>query len=205
MLFVVVNYSYAGKKKESYQIENGITRVWSNFGATCFNGSGFMKINSSNNVLKYQLEMFTDGNEKQYSILLNLTAFFKKSKAFFFPTNAKFLIKLQDDSIIELSSIYTQNIKDFSQEKECSAHFPITEDQLKKMFNGVKKIRVEIIKLNDEEDDVEKNYRDVDYKKDVLGKSFSEYYKEINETLATVSIIEEKKELKSKKNIRDDF
>jgi DNA-binding ferritin-like protein (Dps family) len=73
------------------------------------------------------------------------------------------------------------------------------------MFNGVKKIRVEIIKLNDEEDDVEKNYRDVDYKKDVLGKSFSEYYKEINETLTTMSVIQEKKELKSKKNILDDF
>jgi hypothetical protein len=67
LLFVVVNYSYAGKKKESYQIENGITRVWSKVGTTFFNGSGFMKVNANNNVLSYQLEMFTDGKEKQYS------------------------------------------------------------------------------------------------------------------------------------------
>ena len=205
LLFVAVDYSFAGKKKESYQIDNGVTRVLSKFGLTYFNGSGFMKINANNNVLSYQLEMFTDGKEKQYSIQLILTSLIKRSKAFFFPTNAKLLIKLQDDSIIELSSIYTQNVKDPSQEKACSAHFPITEDQLNKMFNGVKKIRVEIIHLNDEEDDVEKDYRDVDFKKDVLGKRFGEFYKEINETLTTMSIIQEKKVLKSKKNLLDDF
>ena len=205
LLFVAVDYSFAGKKKESYQIDNGVTRVWSKVGITYFNGSGFMKINANNNVLSYQLEMFTDGKEKQYSIQLILTTLIKRSKAFFFPTNAKLLIKLQDDSIIELSSIYTQNVKDPSQENVCSAHFPITEDQLNKMFNGVKKIRVEIIKLNDEEDDVEKDYRDVDFKKDVLGKRFGEFYKEINETLTTMSIIQEKKVLKSKKDLLDDF
>ena len=205
LLFVAVDYSFAGKKKESYQIDNGVTRVWSKVGFTYFNGSGFMKINANNNVLSYQLEMFTDGKEKQYSIQLILTSLIKRSKAFFFPTNAKLLIKLQDDSIIELSSIYTQNVKDPSQEKACSAHFPITEDQLNKMFNGVKKIRVEIIKLNDEEDDVEKDYRDVDFKKDVLGKRFGEFYKEINEILTTMSIIQEKEVLKSKKNLLDDF
>ena len=205
LLFVAVDYSFAGKKKESYQIDNGVTRVWSKVGFTLFNGSGFMKINANNNVLSYQLEMFTDGKEKQYSIQLILTSLIKRSKAFFFPTNAKLLIKLQDDSIIELSSIYTQNVKDPSQEKACSAHFPITEDQLNKMFNGVKKIRVEIIKLNDEEDDVEKDYRDVDFKKDVLGKRFGEFYKEINEILTTMSIIQEKKVLKSKKDLLDDF
>ena len=205
LLFVAVDYSFAGKKKESYQIDNGVTRVWSKVGITNFNGSGFMKINANNNVLSYQLEMFTDGKEKQYSIQLILTSLIKRSKAFFFPTNAKLLIKLQDDSIIELSSIYTQNVKDPSQEKACSAHFPITEDQLNKMFNGVKKIRVEIIKLNDEEDDVEKDYRDVDFKKDVLGKRFGEFYKEINEILTTMSIIQEKKVLKSKKDLLDDF
>lgn len=205
LLFVAVDYSFAGKKKESYQIDNGVTRVWSKVGFTLFNGSGFMKINANNNVLSYQLEMFTDGKEKQYSIQLILTSLVKRSKAFFFPTNAKLLIKLQDDSIIELSSIYTQNVKDPSQEKACSAHFPITEDQLNRMFNGVKKIRVEIIKLNDEEDDVEKDYRDVDFKKDVLGKRFGEFYKEINEILTTMSIIQEKKVLKSKKDLLDDF
>ena len=205
LLFVAVDYSFAGKKKESYQIDNGVTRVWSKVGITYFNGSGFMKINANNNVLSYQLEMFTDGKEKQYSIQLILTSLVKRSKAFFFPTNAKLLIKLQDDSIIELSSIYTQNVKDPSQEKACSAHFPITEDQLNKMFNGVKKIRVEIIHLNDEEDDVEKDYRDVDFKKDVLGKRFGEFYKEINEILTTMSIIQEKKVLKSKKDLLDDF
>ena len=205
LLFVAVDYSFAGKKKESYQIDNGVTRVWSKVGFTLFNGSGFMKINANNNVLSYQLEMFTDGKEKQYSIQLILTSLIKRSKAFFFPTNAKLLIKLQDDSIIELSSIYTQNVKDPSQEKACSAHFPITEDQLNRMFNGVKKIRVEIIKLNDEEDDVEKDYRDVDFKKDVLGKRFGEFYKEINEILTTMSIIQEKKVLKSKKDLLDDF
>lgn len=205
LLFVAVDYSFAGKKKESYQIDNGVTRVWSKVGFTFFNGSGFMKINANNNVLSYQLEMFTDGKEKQYSIQLILTSLIKRSKAFFFPTNAKLLIKLQDDSIIELSSIYTQNVKDPSQEKACSAHFPITEDQLNKMFNGVKKIRVEIIHLNDEEDDVEKDYRDVDFKKDVLGKRFGEFYKEINEILTTMSIIQEKKVLKSKKDLLDDF
>ena len=204
LLFVAVDYSFAGKKKESYQIDNGVTRVWSKVGFTYFNGSGFMKINANNNVLSYQLEMFTDGKEKQYSIQLILTALINRSKAFFFPTNAKLLIKLQDDSIIELSSIYTQNVKDPSQEKACSAHFPITEDQLNKMFNGVKKIRVEIIKLNDKEDDVEKDYRDVDFKKDVLGKRFGEFYKDIYETLTTMSIIQEKV-LKSKKNLLDDF
>ena len=205
LLFVAVDYSFAGKKKESYQIDNGVTRVWSKVGFTYFNGSGFMKINANNNVLSYQLEMFTDGKEKQYSIQLILTSLIKRSKAFFYPTNAKLLIKLQDDSIIELSSIYTQNVKDPSQEKACSAHFPITEDQLNRMFNGVKKIRVEIIKLNDEEDDVEKDYRDVDFKKDVLGKRFGEFYKEINEILTTMSIIQEKKVLKSKKDLLDDF
>ena len=205
LLFVAVDYSFAGKKKESYQIDNGVTRVWSKVGITYFNGSGFMKINANNNVLSYQLEMFTDGKEKQYSIQLILTSLIKRSKAFFFPTNAKLLIKLQDDSIIELSSIYTQNVKDPSQEKACSAHFPITEDQLNKMFNGVKKIRVEIIKLNDKEDDVEKDYRDVDFKKDVLGKRFGEFYKDIYETLTTMSIIQEKKVLKSKKDLLDDF
>ena len=124
LLFVAVDYSFAGKKKESYQIDNGVTRVLSKFGLTYFNGSGFMKINANNNVLAYQLEMFTDGKEKQYSIQLIITTLIKRSKAFFFPTNAKLLIKLQDDSIIELSSIYTQNVKDPSQEKACSAHFP---------------------------------------------------------------------------------
>ena len=42
-------------------------------------------------------------------------------------------------------------------------------------------------------------------KKDVLGKRFGEFYKEINEILTTMSIIQEKKVLKSKKNLLDDF
>lgn len=92
-----------------------------------------------------------------------------------FPDEAKLLFKTMDDTTVELKSCYTELIKgDVS--RAPLAMYPITEQQLQSLFNGIAKLRVEMLSYNKKDDTIFKDFQDVEYKKDKLGKEFKKMY-----------------------------
>lgn len=113
------------------------------------------------------------------------------------------LLKLEDDSVIELKSIIHQNITDLKNEDVASAYFPISEVMLNNLFNGVKKIRIEIIKLDKKSNTIIKDYRDIEFKKDKVGKKMKEWYDEINDEFENNGLSLLSKSLDSNKKMND--
>lgn len=170
---------YAGDIKYT-EISNGIILIGTKPKSTFFNGNGFMKVNANNNILQYSLELYSDGNINQYAIKAGLFAGINRKYAFAFPAHSKMLLKLEDDSIIELTAIYNKNITNPSEEKNFEAYFPVSNDQLNQIFSGIKKLRVEIMVLDKDTETIVKDYKDVDFKKDKMGKQIQEWYDEVN-------------------------
>lgn len=118
--------------------------------------------------------------ETIYNLSLKTTA----SSPITVPKSGKLLIKLMDDSIIELSTLmeYAGTVRDvhningyvFSDYTIYPA-FILTTEQIEVIKNGVKKIRLETTTGN----------IDKDFKKDKIGPIISAEYKLLNEALAT--------------------
>ena len=56
------------------------------------------------------------------------------------------MIKLSDDSVLELNSIINNINYEFG---FSYSYFPINEEDLKKTFEGIKKVRIETLTSND--------------------------------------------------------
>lgn len=187
-----INVAIAGN---NYKTENGVTLVWG--------GEGYFSLYF--NSMIYRLELYTDGKEKQYALDLKVFPVLNRGKAYFFPTHSKVLIKLMNDEIIELTSIYNKNVQDPANERVCEAVYPITEEQLTKIFSGIKKIRGDVLERNQDKNGVNKDFWEFEYKKDKLGKKFKDFYDEINELLPNVKVPISNTVIQQSKNIRDGF
>ncbi|WP_317340320.1 hypothetical protein [Phocaeicola coprocola] len=183
ILLILLMCSLGSYCKVKYTIvNNGVILIGTKPRATFFNGSGFMKVNTNNNSLIYSLELYSNGNQMQFALKASLVAAINRKYAFAFPSKSKFLLKLKDDSVIELTSILHKNITDPSQANRCfDSYFPLSMEQLNKIFDGVKKIRVEIITLDRKTDKIVTDYVDLDFNKDKIGKQMKEWYDEIIE------------------------
>lgn len=148
---------------------------------------------------EFCLDMLTDLNRKQYFIVARS----EQNKVHNFPPESKLLLKLSDDTTLELSSCY----RHFFQPKELSiipmAWFPITEDQLQNVIStGVTKVRIELLSLNEKEQAIFSDYQDAEYKKDKLGASFKKMLEVLDKEYA--KLIEKQEKLK-RKNASEDF
>ena len=124
----------------------------------------------------YSLELYSDGEKIQYAIRVYLWSSPKKSHIF--PSHSKMLLKLADNSVIELTSV----LNDFNIEKSfTSAYFPISESDLQRTFSGITKTRMEIISINKDDNSIFTDYQDYEYKKDKMGKQLEKWHNAISE------------------------
>ena len=207
VMIVTSTSNIYAKDIEYTNTNNGIIQIGSKVFWTYFNGSGFLKPNGNSHQLYCNLELYSNGNLKQYALNLSLeTDRWKNIYAYAFPCESKILLKLKDESILELTSIYHSDITIPTETTYWSvssrARFPITEEQLKKCFKGIKKIRVEVITLDEESNIIVKKHVDKDFKKDKLGKNLDKWFIEINKELeAILAKIQSNKNT----NINDNF
>lgn len=124
----------------------------------------------------YSLELYSDGEKTQYAIRVYLWSTSKKSHIF--PSHSNMLLKLTDNSVIELTSVFN----DFDIEKSfTSAYFPISESELQKIFAGIKKTRIEVLSISKDDNSIFTDYQDYEYKKDKMGKQLEKWHNAINE------------------------
>lgn len=137
---------------------------------------GYMSTYTANkNELVYNLELYSDGQTKQYALKIYLWS--SKKKYQILPLQSKALIKLSDDSVLELNSI----INDVDYEHGFSyTYYPINEKDLKKTFEGIKKVRIETLTSNDNSSTFIE-YQDTEFNKDKMGKNLNKWYDAINE------------------------
>lgn len=137
--------------------------------------TGFMSTYSALvNGLGYNLELYSDKVTKQYALKIYLWS--PEDKPRILPSKSKALLKLADDSVLELNSV----INDIDYEHGFSfTYFPIDEADLKKTFGGVKKIRLETLTINDNNSTII-DYHDIEIKKNKMGKNLNDWYDAIN-------------------------
>lgn len=124
----------------------------------------------------YSLEFYSDGEKTQYAIRVFLWSTPKKSHIF--PSHSKMLLRLADNSVIELTSVFN----DFDIEKSfTSAYFPISESELQRTFAGITKTRIEVLSINKDDSSIFTDYQDYEYKKDKMGKQMEKWHDAISE------------------------
>ena len=186
LLFIIGTFkSYAGGVK-SIEVANGIIQLRSDEHskwAYALDDEKRNLLSSDKHLLVYDLELYTNGEEKQYclrmgvrNIPLNIIQLKLPSACAYIPTYAKLLIKTEDDSVIELTSLINKR----SSERDYHGHFFLDDSVLNKLFGGVKKIRMELINFDLETWTLQKEFRDAEYKKDKFGKDMQEAYEDLN-------------------------
>lgn len=182
LLFIIGTFkSYAGDVK-SIEVANGIIQIKSSNSlriAYAVDDKKQNLLSTNTQLLVYGLDLYTNGDKKQYFLRMGVknsghNVFTAQLLAGFIPIYGKILLKLFDDSVIELSSIYK------TEEKDGFGHFYLSDNNLLKIFEGVKKIRVEIITYDPKTGNLNKEYRDVNYDKDKFGKNIKDLYKDLN-------------------------
>lgn len=159
MCFLCGTSAYC-QKIISNQTQNGIQRLV----------AGVYKFELEDELL-LGLDFFSDGVDKEFYI----EGASENLKLHNFPDEAKLLFKTMDGSTIELTSCYTDIFKS-ELSRAPWAMYPITEQQLQSLFNGIAKLRVEMLSYNKKDDTIFKDFQDVEYKKDKLGKEFKKMY-----------------------------
>ncbi len=132
---------------------------------------------------EFCLDMLTDLDRKQYFIVARS----EQNKVHNFPPDSKLLLKLSDETTLELSSCYHH----FYKPKDLSiipmAWFPISEEQLQSLIStGVTKVRIELLSVNEKDKDksIISDYQDAEFKKDKLGASLKKMLEAIDKELA---------------------
>lgn len=180
MLLIIISFNANAGDIDYVKNANGVILIGSksNMGSiNSFNAgyiAGYTSVRSTPPI--YSLELYTDGQTMQYAIRIYMWSTPKKPRIF--PSHSKLLLKLVDNSVIELTSVFN----DFDIEKSfTSAYFPISESELQKIFAGIKKIRIEVLSISKDDNSIFTDYQDYEYKKDKMGKQLEKWHNAINE------------------------
>lgn len=158
---VICSFSQAVKSDD---IANGVRRIQSKDETIDFE-----------NYFRYNLEKFICDDESQYFIRGRS----EENEYHNFPNNSKLLFKTFDGTIIELTSVISELVQIDKQVWEPTAYYPISQDQLDKLFTGISKIRVEMLSYNKKENTPFMDYPELEFKKDKMGKQFKEMFDNI--------------------------
>lgn len=175
--------TYAGGVK-SIEVSNGIIQLRSDGHikwAYALDDEKRNLLSRDKHLLVYDLELYTNGSEKQYCLRMGVrnipsNIFQLRLPGAFIPTYAKILLKMEDDSVIELTSMFNK----WGSDIDYFGYFFLENSVLNKIFEGVKKIRMELINFDPETGIVQKEFRDAEYKKDKLGEDLKEAYEDLN-------------------------
>lgn len=127
-LLIFATNSYA-QKIEFKNSQNGITLIRTTPYSLDFKDE-----------IELRIDHFTTGDSEEYYLYLRMEA----NKPHNFSSKSKLLLKCVDGSVVELTSIFT-TIDESNTSLSPAAWFPIKEDQLKALFNGISKIRVDLL------------------------------------------------------------
>lgn len=137
------------------------------------------------NYFDFRIELFIDAsNNRQYFIRGDS----ETNEYHNIPEHGKLLFKTFDESIVELTACYSELVQVSQGEWQPIAYYPISENNLRKLFMGVAKVRVELLSYNKKDQSVFQDLQDVSYKKDKLGKKFEKMYLAIEEEQSKNSI-----------------
>jgi hypothetical protein len=123
------------------------------------------------------------------------------------------LFKTYDGTVIELTSVISELVQIADGVWEPTAYYPISQEQLGKLFTGISKIRVEMLSYNKKEDTPFMDYPEKEFKKDKMGKQFKEMFDNIEKKQLTQPKVKKTKKANKKekgtslerKNSSDDF
>lgn len=180
--------SIYSQKTDSDYIQNGVRRIQSKSETIDFE-----------NFFRYNLEKFVCNGESQYFIRGRS----EENEYHNFPNNCKLLFKTFDGEIIELTSVLSELVYagiDIwgNNAWEPTAYYPITRNQLEKLFTGISKIRVEMLSYNEQKDTPFLDYPELEFKKDKMGKQFQEMFNNIEKKELTQPEIRKEKEANKK-------
>lgn len=205
MLLIIISFNANAGDIDYVKNANGVILIGSksNMGSiNSFNAgyiAGYTSVRSTPPI--YSLELYTDGQTMQYAIRIYMWSTPKKPRIF--PSHSKLLLKLVDNSVIELTSVFN----DFDVEKSfTSAYFPISESELQRLFTGIKKTRIEVLTISKDDNSIFTDYQDYEYKKDKMGKQLEKWQNAISEEYRKEGIELLKQKQKTElKDINEDF
>lgn len=184
--FISIAFSAFSQKVEVDDVFNGVRRIQSKSETIDFE-----------NFFRYNLEKFICGDKSQYFIRGRS----EENEYHNFPCNSKLLFKTFDGEIIELTSVISELVGKPVEKKlfstslsqpiagkiwEPTAYYPISQEQLEKLFTGISKIRVEMLSYNKKEDKPFMDYPELEFKKDKMGKQFREMFDNIEKKQQTL-------------------
>lgn len=205
MLLIIISFNANAGDIDYVKNANGVILIGSksNMGSiNSFNAgyiAGYTSVRSTPPI--YSLELYADGQTMQYAIRIYMWSTPKKPRIF--PSHSKLLLKLVDNSVIELTSVFN----DFDVEKSfTSAYFPISESELQRLFTGIKKTRIEVLTISKDDNSIFTDYQDYEYKKDKMGKQLEKWQNAISEEYRKEGIELLKQKQKTElKDINEDF
>lgn len=205
MLLIIISFNANAGDIDYVKNANGVILIGSksNMGSiNSFNAgyiAGYTSVRSTPPI--YSLELYTDGQTMQYAIRIYMWSTPKKPRIF--PSHSKLLLKLVDNSVIELTSVFN----DFDVEKSfTSAYFPISESELQRLFTGIKKTRIEVLTISKDDNSIFTDYQDYENKKDKMGKQLEKWQNAISEEYRKEGIELLKQKQKTElKDINEDF
>lgn len=186
--FISIAFSAFSQKVEVDDVFNGVRRIQSKSETIDFE-----------NFFRYNLEKFICDDKSQYFIRGRS----EENEYHNFPNNCKLLFKTFDGEIIELTSVLSELVYagiDIwgNNAWEPTAYYPITRNQLEKLFTGISKIRVEMLSYNEQKDTPFLDYPELEFKKDKMGKQFQEMFNNIEKKELTQPEIRKEKEANKK-------
>lgn len=200
LLFILLLFAFNSfsQKVESDDIENGVRRIQSKDETIDFE-----------NFFRYNLEKFIYNDESQYFIRGRS----EENEYHNFPNNCKLLFKTIDGTVIELTSVVSELVQIYDGVWEPTAYYPISQEQLEKLFTGISKIRVEMLSYNKKEEKPFMDYPELGFKKDKMGKQFKEMFDNIEKKQLTQPKVKQRKKSNKKDkgtsleraNASDDF
>ena len=180
---LLIAFNSFSQKVESDDIENGVRRIQSKDETIDFE-----------NFFRYNLEKFIYNDESQYFIRGRS----EENEYHNFPNNCKLLFKTIDGTVIELTSVVSELVQIYDGVWEPTAYYPISQEQLEKLFTGISKIRVEMLSYNKKEEKPFMDYPELEFKKDKMGKQFKEMFDNIEKKQLTQPKIKQKKKSNKK-------
>lgn len=100
-----------------------------------------------------------------------------------FPADAKILFKKKDNSVVELTSLYSEVTQQGNNKYQPTAFYPISQKDLVSLFEGITKIRVAVATI-DKNGNISTDYLDKEFKKDKLGAALKKCYELVESTTA---------------------
>lgn len=188
LLFLFLSLLCSAQKVEKDIVENGVELIRTDSKGMKFADDAY-----------YSLQLLTDGENYEYYIVIQS----ETNKVHSFPEDAKLLLKTKAGETIELVAFYSV-IMDYGNDSyQPIAFYPILENQLKATFDGISKVRAEMLSI-DKDGSV---YNDVrDNKKD-MGKDLKKMYEAIQKKLESNRVLQAKdnKAIERNENISEGF